>query len=294
MKYLEKFRTETTIIERYSEQKAFIVWAMGLYLDIQDIESLGNDNLTDKSDDHGIDFLRFDEDEGFLLIVQSYYTLKNKPNAPADKAADLNASCAWLVRGEIDNFHPSIRQNIVDARNAILEDKVQKVILVYLHNCGESKEVASEMETAKHSMQALLGERPIEVLSLQMGNETLERIYQNQAANIIVTDDIICPFQIKYSEETDEWRAAIMSVSGQWLREMYLQYGGNLFSANYRGFLGNCRQKINNGIKSTAEKKPKRFWAYNNGITILTNKIEQNENRTVLSGLSIIFSSAQK
>ena len=36
MQYYEKFETETGLISRYSADKAFLIWAMGLYLDIQD------------------------------------------------------------------------------------------------------------------------------------------------------------------------------------------------------------------------------------------------------------------
>lgn len=60
MNYIERFRTETALIERYTGSKAFVVWSMGLYLDIQDLEQLASDNLTDKSDDHGIDPLSLD------------------------------------------------------------------------------------------------------------------------------------------------------------------------------------------------------------------------------------------
>ena len=75
-----------------------------------------------------------------------------------------------------------------------------------------------------------------------MGNESLERMYQNQAANIIVTDEIECPFTVKYTENSGQWKAAVLTVTGQWLREQYNKYLGDLFSANYRGYLGNSRQ----------------------------------------------------
>ena len=37
MQYHDKFETEIGLISRYSADKAFLVWAMGLYLDIQDL-----------------------------------------------------------------------------------------------------------------------------------------------------------------------------------------------------------------------------------------------------------------
>ena len=255
MLYHDRFETETGLISQYTKNKAFIVWAMGLYLDVQDLEQLADDNLTDNGDDHGIDFLRFDEEAETLYLVQGYHTDKVKQSAPSTKASDLNASCAWLMKGEIERFNLDMRANITEARDAILDGDVQKIILIYLHNCGESLEVRNELEVAKSNMESLLEGRPIEVQAYEMGNESLERIYQNQAANIIVTDEIECPFKVKYTEVSAKWKAAVLTVSGQWLREQYRKYSGDLFSANYRGFLGNSRQRINSGIKTTAECK---------------------------------------
>lgn len=92
MQFHDKFKTETALISRYTEDKAFLVWAMGLYLDVQDLESMADDNLTDNGDDHGVDFLRYDEDAGTLYLAQGYHTNKVKQAAPAAKAADLNAA----------------------------------------------------------------------------------------------------------------------------------------------------------------------------------------------------------
>lgn len=289
MNYLDKFETETTLISRYTKDKAFLVWSMGLYLDVQDLETLADENLTDNADDHGIDFLRFDEEVGTLYLAQGFHTEKVKQNAPATKAASLNASCAWLVKGEIQRFHPDMHSIVEEARNALLSGDVQKIVLLYVHNCGESVEVQRELETSKSTMVSLLDGIPVEVVAVQLGNESLERLFQNQAANLIVTDTIECPFPIKFIETTDSWKAAVLTVSGQWLRELYLRYSGDLFSANYRGYLGNSRQTINDGIKATAERTPKNFWAFNNGITLLTTHInDENPNKVILSGMSII------
>lgn len=288
MNYIEKFHSEAQLIRQYGENKAFIVWAMGLYLDEQDLETMANNNLTDNPDDHGIDFLRHDEDDGTLYIAQGYYTNRVVANAPAGKAAELNAACAWLVNGEINNFHPDIQDSIKAAREGLLKDEISKVVLVYLHNCGESVEVNTELTTAKNHLQSLLKDHDVEVIAVQLGNESLERLYQNLAANIIVKDEVECPFSVKYIEAAPGWKAAVLTVSGQWLRNLYNRYSGDLFSANYRGFMGNCRMKINAGIKQTAERKPQDFWAFNNGITILTTHIEERRNKTCLSGISII------
>ena len=100
-------------------------------------------------------------------------------------------------------------------------------------------------------------------------------------------DSIQFPFQFFANQTGDNWEAELSVVDGTWLNSLFKKYGEDLFSANYRGFLGaSARKKINNVIKSSAENAPKDFWAYNNGITILTNTIDKKQK--TLTGISII------
>ncbi|MFC6040539.1 AIPR family protein [Paenisporosarcina macmurdoensis] len=50
-----------------------------------------------------------------------------------------------------------------------------------------------------------------------------------------------------------------------------------IYEKNVRKFLGNKR-KVNKGIEKTLLEKPERFGLYNNGITIVVNDFEHNEN----------------
>ena len=124
MLYHDRFETETGLISRYTKNKAFLVWAMGLFLDVQDLEQLADDNLTDNGDDHGIDFLRYDDETETLYLVQGYHTDKVRQSAPATKASDLNGLCVWLMKGEIDKFNPDMHANIIEAWDALLNDVV--------------------------------------------------------------------------------------------------------------------------------------------------------------------------
>lgn len=104
-------------------------------------------------------------------------------------------------------------------------------------------------------------------------------------------DAVTCPAKIQFSEEGPSWKSAILSVPGTWLRDIFNKYGDDLFSANYRGFLGiTKRRKINTGIRQSAEGDPNNFWVYNNGITVLTLAFSEGKppDTTTLDGLSII------
>lgn len=288
MDYLEIFRGEKELLERLDESKAYLVWVMSLYLDDSNIEELIEENLTDMTDDKKIDFIRLDLEKRKLVFVQGYYTKSIKDNAPANKASDLNTAAAWLTTGDIRKF-PSILQEIIrNSRQAINNGEIETIELLYVHNCGESVPVESELKTAKDYLLKALEGKSITVSYKEIGYRETTRMYKDQASNMTIRDKVVCPAKVEYKENGNKWRAAILTVSGDWIRQVYNQYKDELFSANYRGFLGTTKKRINSGIKNTAEKYPENFWAFNNGITILTSKFVEKGNKTELQGISII------
>lgn len=288
MEYLDSYKSELTLIAQYGDNAAFIVWSMGLYLNTSDLNQLATDCLTDCPGDKKIDFLKCDLEQNTLYIVQGYYSKVEKEVAPANKASDLNTAVAWLTDGDINAFPEGLKDLIQDARDAIQDGSVNQVKLIYLHNCGESKQVQEELATAAKHMESSLVNSGVTVSFSELGNSSLNRLFLNQAANIVVTDDIKCPFTISYEEPSDNWKAAVLTVNGSWLRDLFIQYHGDLFSANYRSYLGTARKYINTGIRGSAERSAKNFWAFNNGISILTQGYEEKDGKTILHGISII------
>ena len=139
-----------------------------------------------------------------------------------------------------------------------------------------------ELKTVSdHLCAALPPDKNILVYPKELGLKETESLFNEQSSQIVITEEIVCPAELKYEEKGPNWSSGILSIPGTWLRDQFLKYGDKLFSANYRGFLGiSKRRKINFGIKNTAEKEPSNFWAYNNGITILTLDYAHQKNKT--------------
>ena len=78
-------------------------------------------------------------------------------------------------------------------------------------------------------------------------------------------------------------------IRGDILAEIYAEHGGQrLLDLNVRSYLQN-RIKVNKGIKSTIENGPENFIAFNNGITVVTNKVEINEDKiSKITGMQIV------
>lgn len=292
MNYLNAFKSNTELIEKFGEANAYLAWSMALYLDCPDAEQLAADSLTDGGNDKKIDFIHLDWDSKRIVFAQGYYSFKKVDSAPANKASDLNTASAWLMSGDLNETPDKLKAIINDCRKAIENGDIEQVDLLYVHNLPESVNVSKELNTAiAHLTKSLPSNANINVIFRELGTEALERFYSAQESSIAVKETIECPAKIQFTESGPSWESAIVSVPGIWLRDIFNKYGADLFSANYRGFLGiTKRRKINTGIRQSAENDPSNFWVYNNGITILTSRFEEDKrnSKTTLQGISII------
>ncbi|GAB5523160.1 MAG: hypothetical protein Roseis2KO_10320 [Roseivirga sp.] len=290
MNHIDTFKKQQHLIEKFGEGNAHLSWVMGLYLDHPSPITLGSESVTDGGNDKKIDFIKLDRDLRKIVFAQGYYTKKTVDGAPANKASDLNTAAAWLISGDTSQVPENLRSVIEECRIAIKENEIDQIELLYVHNLPETVNVSKELDTvAKHLSKSLPSELDITVIYKELGLENTERLYLVQESSITVQEVIHCPAKIEYQETGPNWTASIMSIPAYWLRDLFLKHGDELFSANYRGFLGvNRRKKINSGIKTTAEKQPQNFWVFNNGITILTTKVTKEKSGVKIDGISII------
>lgn len=71
------------------------------------------------------------------------------------------------------------------------------------------------------------------------------------------------------------YRAFLVLLSGDVLRNIYAEFGPRLLERNVRSFL-QARGKVNRGIRDTILHEPERFLAYNNGITMTAKSVQHS------------------
>lgn len=86
---------------------------------------------------------------------------------------------------------------------------------------------------------------------------------------------------------TADYEAYLLVVPGRQLAAIYDRWGTRLLEQNVRVFL-QARGNVNKGIKTTLEKDPGMFFAYNNGVTATAEAVELKEvdGRLLLAGMS--------
>lgn len=275
------------------KETLFCALTMSLYMDEPLTREFISDYVTDGANDKKTDFLAITEDtdnsKHIYLAQSTYSSKKGREAAKANKASDLNTALSWMFSGNKKCVPAKLSVLMEDCVEAINNNEVVEFHVLYTHNMPESIDVANELNTIRTDLEKRLEGKNICVTVKELGIESLEKLYGTKLDNIRISDDIVFPFQLGFSQNSDDWDAEISVVDGKWLNSLYGKYGEELFSSNYRGFLGSsAKKKINNQIKSTAENAPKDFWAYNNGITILTNRIQKNKENTLLKGITII------
>src|SRR5579871_743654 len=84
------------------------LFALALRFNIEDLDSVAADAITDGSDDKKCDILYVDREERSAVIAQCYVSRSAKSSAPANKASDLNTAVAWLLQTfAVTSDHPA-------------------------------------------------------------------------------------------------------------------------------------------------------------------------------------------
>jgi hypothetical protein len=287
MIHLEEFRKSVDLINKYGISNAHQLWCMAAYLDEPDLDKLAADGLTDGAGDKKIDFIYVLNST--LYISQGYYSIKEdfKIAAPANKASDLNTGLAWLTVGDTADVPEKLRVKIMEVRELIENGDIDAIELLYTHNCAESENSRKELDTSAAFLTKAFNGKDIAITHKELGCGSMEKLYIAYSQQIVVRDNVVFDGEIISTQEGDGWKAHVGFVNGRWLHDLYREYGVDLFSANYRGFMGMSRKKkINNAIRATAENTPNDFFVYNNGISILTTEV--SEDKKTLGGISII------
>lgn len=256
---------------------ALAVFAIGLRYPVEDLVSAAAQSITDGSDDKKCDVVFIDAEEGYAVVAQAYYSDRERTEAPANKAADLNTAASWLLQRPLEELPERIRSHADGLRDAIRSGEVTTLRFWYVHNLPESQNVGNELRTVEATATAAVAAafpgREVAVSAKEVGSSQLEEWYVDSLSPILVADEIDFHVEGGFEQPSSEWTAYVTAIPATRLFDLYRQYGKRLFSANVRDYLGSRRSdaNINNGIKQTALRAPADFWAYNNGLTILVN-----------------------
>jgi len=294
----DAFHANHDLITKYRKSSR-LLFAIKIKYQIDDIDSIAAEYLTDGTDDKKCDLIYVNSEEQYAIIAQSYESDKEcNGEAPSNKASDLNTAVGWALSADIEKLPERIRPASIALRDAIRNDQITRLIFWYVHNCSESANVKKELtiveKTAHSALKNHYPGKHVEVQSVEIGNNTLEEWYQALITPILVSEEIPIDIIDGYELKGNDWSSYITAIPARSLYFLFQEHGATLFSANIRDYLGsrNSDLNINHNMKMTAEEDPNHFWIYNNGITALVNDYreisEDGRKKIVISGISIV------
>lgn len=292
---------ERNDLDIYASNKR-LLFALQLDYEIEDVHAVAQDALTDGGDDKACDLVYVDRDVGEIVIGQGYESVNPEGRtAPASKAASLHQAVSWLLAAPMDELPERLRDAATEVRDALNEKRIQQLRLWFVHNCDENDHVVDELKQAAVGAKAILDSSyslsgdDIDVVIDEVGPRLLASWYEGAQTPILVREKLELPMPNGLLRAAgDNWRSVCVSVPATWLHGLFAEHGADVFSANVRGYLGSIRSEknINHGIKESAAGTPKRFWAYNNGVTAVVNDWEVDESADPpilnLSGIAIV------
>lgn len=268
--FLKEFRGRKDLEKSYGDN-ALLLYALQLRFDIEDIDSVAAEALTDGADDKKCDLIYVDRESGVAVVAQAY----NRPNAKLEdlakenKASDLNTAAAWVFTEELSEIPNTIKDAVLDLQDAIKKHEISTVYFWYVHNLDEKRnpKIETEMRAVKAQVQASVNSKysdeELKIGTLEVGLNTIQKWFDNSTRRISIEDNFVVDCKNGFELDSNSWRAYVTAVSGKWLRRIYLDKRDDLFSGNPRSFLGKGKRKnsINSGIIESVQKEPTNFWA---------------------------------
>jgi hypothetical protein len=223
--------------------------------------------------ERGIEIHGYGIDDGEILnLVTTIYRGEVPPSSVtrADVATAFRRSIGLWERARSQPFHERLEESS-DSYDMVrhIHQKASEIrrIRVFLGTDGRAA-VASV--TTDH----LVG---VEVRNDVWDIERLHRLETSGQPREPIQIDFLARFGVPLpclpvgSGERD-YDTMLATIPGEWLGEIYHEYGARLLELNVRSFL-QATGKVNRGIRDTLRSEPDRFLAYNNGISATASAV---------------------
>jgi hypothetical protein len=255
---------------------AFVLLCMSTSLDITLEEAA--DLLTDGGNDAGVDGLQIGEvEDGEFLVTlfQGKYRINNLagtanfPENGVQKAVNTVQILFDPFREVAMNRRLAPR--VEEIRSLIRDGYIPRVRFVLCNNGAKWN------ETAQAWIDELARGNPDKIEFCHCNHDSIVSILQR-------TQEVNVALQLRGQrivEDMNFMRVLLGRISVQNIAELFEQYGDRLLQRNIRRYLGLKNNRVNMAIQNTLlSDKADNFYFYNNGITVVCDKLEYNAFQT--------------
>lgn len=231
------------------------------------------DAVVDGGNDNGIDAI-FYSNEGELYIVQSKYSQDGSGEPSSGDVGKFCQGVKDLINEKFERFNSKIQDKASIIQQAIGAFNTKYVlILIDTHAQTQLAEHASRViDDLLDEMNNNGAENPDPVFSFKRMSQSI--IHESLAQKAGNTPIDVTMSLSSWGKISEPYIGYYGTVSGSEIAGWWKMYGDRLFDKNIRKVLG--KTDVNDSIEKTIKDCPELFWYYNNGITIIADKIEKS------------------
>lgn len=230
-------------------------------------------SIVDGGEDNGLDAIYYSEILKEFVLVQSKWIKSGSGEPESGEILKFCVGVESLINLEFEKFNSKVVSRQVEITNALAKfDTKYTLIVAYTGDKG----LAEHGQRAIDSLLGKLndaGEAGIEDL-IKFKKFDQGRIYTSLSRGLL-SDPLDIEIGLRqWGKYTEPFTAYYGFVSGEEISKLWEQYDRKLFHKNIRNVLG--KTEVNDELQQTIQNSPDNFWYFNNGITIIADKIEKS------------------
>lgn len=246
---------------------------------IRDISS----GMTNGSNDGGIDFVYYDDENDKVLICQCKSTENMQLN---DVVSELNKMSSTVENfkkmnsGQYNHLLKYSLQNALDRLPEGCEWNIEYTIftLTEFDPIKLEDKIQNDQNTYLKNM--------VNIIMLSDFNSAIKNLNEN--IKTVLSDSLEIDKPKNYlTYETANIEGILVNVSSNSIVKLYNKHKDEgLFDMNIRKYIRN--KTVDDGIKNTLDKNRENFWFLNNGLIIACENFEIDGNKIKLTNFSIV------
>lgn len=225
--------------------------------------------VVDGYDDCGIDALHFDADTDTLYLVQSKWSSSGKSSFDVGDVSKFADGIRAILNEQLERFNTKVRAKEAEIREALYAQRDINIRIITVHT--SSQPISSHVARVLDEL----------VTALNDSVPIAERLdYDQSKVYELVTSGSKDP-KINLQIGINEWgliEAPFLAYYGRVQLEQVVawwrDHKNKLFAQNLRLYYQNSA--VNDALKQTLIQDPESFWYFNNGLTIIADKVIKN------------------
>ena len=241
------------------------------------------DSITDASNDGGIDFVFYDDEQQKVIVAQCKYSSTLDCNTIISELNKMSDTVSAFTKGTTGSYNSALKRELQNAIDRLPESDAGNVEYVIFTIAKVNVDAVydkidrGEYAYSKEMVSIYQGQdisSKIEEMSSKVKTVSMEKVFIDRANNFL-------------SYESDSKQGIIVNLKSISLISLYNKYQEKgLFDLNIRKYIHN--KMVDSGIRRTLDEERDEFWFYNNGIIIACKEYDIDGNSVRLYDFSIV------